>query len=151
MSRRDTYLGGGFGAVIALMSVVRNVFGYGWDGVAVLLLALTVLVGVAIPRLSETPLSWRYPKQRIVLVVRTSYVLALMTLVSGGGFLTLGLVVMGFAFQGEGTLFPLVMALFGLALTLFGYGTNRFFGRRAALEAAAAKGRPAARKRSLVR
>ncbi len=62
-----------------------------------------------------------------------------------------GLVAMGFAFQAEGTLFPLVMALFGLALTLFGYGTNRFYGRRAALEAAAAKGRPIHRKRSLAR
>lgn len=151
MSRSDTYLGGGFGAVIALMTVVRNVFSYGWDGVAVLLLALTLLVVVAIPRLAESPLSWRFPKQRIVLVVRTAYALALMTMVAGGGFLALGLVAMGFAFQAEGTLFPLVMALFGLALTLFGYGTNRFYGRRAALEAAAAKGRPIHRKRSLAR
>ena len=51
MSRRDTYLGGGFGAVVALMSVVRNVFGYGWDGVAVLLLDLNT------PLNNFTPLS----------------------------------------------------------------------------------------------
>lgn len=151
MSKSDTLLGGVFGAVIALMTVIRNVFGYGWEGVAVLGVTLMVLVGVAIPRLSESRLSWRFPKQRLVLIVRTSYALALMTLVAGGGFLVLGLVAMGFAFQAEGTLFPLVMALFGLALTMAGYGTHRFYGRRAALEAAAARGRPTSRKRSLAR
>ena len=151
MSKSDTALGGGFGAVIALMTVVRPVFGYGWEGVAALLVMFTVLVVVAIPRLSESRLSWRFPKQRLVLVVRTAYALALLALVAGGGFLSLGLVAMGFAFQAEGALFPLVMALFGLALTMFGYGTSRFYGRRAALEAAAAKGRPIHRKRSLAR
>ncbi len=94
MSKSDTLLGGTFGAVIALMTVIRNVFGYGWEGVAVLGVTLMVLVGVAIPRLSESRLSWRFPKQRLVLIVRTSYALALMTLVAGGGFLVLGLVAM---------------------------------------------------------